>query len=369
MRTTAEEGLSASNEYSVLDAPRVLSREWKASRPYLPKSSSLPAFQLRPRARPIFTCTRCGFANFFNIPLCVWCAAATPEAIQAFERTIPRPRTASAPPRVFWTPNELSFRARRASGVKRSVVWHPGRPFKSPAEFRRHGHYRAPSAPVIVDQVVDTFCAEPRGRQSLSDAPVYGLKGLRQGRPQAHKRSHSTPHAVYFGHPKRPPIYSMIRPHTASSASSPTSDTRISATTAPRARRPASPAPSSPSAFHSRSLHSPVPASDEGEEDYFDPNPFAFVKSEAAAAYPPDEALVRAPQRTLSARISRGLASPVSALCSMHRAVEMRTALAALARESAGGDQTSDARNHGLFAARLGKLRRVLKRLVRRKRC
>jgi hypothetical protein len=85
---------------------------------------------------------------------------------------------------------------------------------------------------------------------------------------------------------------------------------------------------------------------------------FAFVTSAAQ----PYEA--QTPKRTLSARLSRGLSSPVSALHAMNREAEMRGELSALVRSAAPRDQDDAG---GVVAARLRKLRRDLKGLVRRR--
>lgn len=163
------------------------------------------------------------------------------------------------------------------------------------------------------------------------------------GRPQTHKRSHSQSDALRLGHPSRP-YYSAIR----STSSHPSS--------AARTRTPA-PLALSPLASQTHCLlHPPIPITDD-EEDDIGRNTFAFVSPVAHL----DEA--GTPQQTLSARITRRLASPVSALHSISREAEMRAALAALVR------QDHDSENHdddGLVAAHLRKLRRGLTGLVRR---
>ncbi|KAJ7510538.1 hypothetical protein B0H11DRAFT_2216324 [Mycena galericulata] len=223
-------------------ATRLLRREWK---PYLPKSSSLPAFQLVPRDRPRFTCLECGFVNFYNIPLCVWCATKGPESsVRAFESTMPRVRRASAPPR---------------------------------------------------------------------------------------------PNALRIGHPSRP-YYSAIRKDTSYYSNS-------AARPSTRAPRPASIALPS----HATSETNPIPLLDDDDEDH--QSTFTFVSPEVDAVF--DAAST--PHRTLSARISRRLASPVAALHSMNRVAEKRGALAALVRPS------QDHTDHGLAK----KLRRGLRGLVR----
>ncbi|KAJ6553595.1 hypothetical protein DFH09DRAFT_1280859 [Mycena vulgaris] len=315
---------SASNS----SAPRILLREWKAIKPYLPKSISLPAFELVPRNRPRFTCLECGFVNFYNIPLCVWCATQGPEcSVRAFERTMPRARTASAPPRVFWTPNELSL---RSSGTKS----HRPRGFPQP--------FLAPEcAPQPTDiRISNTRCPKSTLIPSLCTP----------GRPETHTRSKSQPNALRIGHPSRP-YYSALRKDSdgSSYATSP----------APRPR-PASVALLPSAAFQTHSSLDP-PTLDSDEDAEIEGNTFAFVSPVAAAPYEP-----RVPQRTLSARISRRLVSPVSALHSISREAEMREALAALVRESNGYAHAAENPEAGVVASHLKKLRRALKGLVRR---
>ncbi|KAJ7650959.1 hypothetical protein FB45DRAFT_997690 [Roridomyces roridus] len=254
---------------------RVLHREWKTLKPYLPKSSSLPAFQLAPRGRPRFICVRCGFVNFYNIPMCVWCATRAPEAsVRAFERTIPRTRTSSAPPRVFWKPNELCL-------------------------SKRDSHHHKLRRPHTV-----------------------GLPPRVQGH---HKRSHSQPNAVRLGHPTRP-YYSVIR-----------HNTRPPPITIPPPL----------------SNHYAIPIEGDSDSDSaLDVAPtFSFVSPDAPVF------------TTLSARISRTLASPVLALYAMSKAAEMRDELAALVR--AASIEASD-RPEEFQDGILVKIRRSLRGLVRR---
>ncbi|KAJ7116551.1 hypothetical protein C8R44DRAFT_926783 [Mycena epipterygia] len=322
--------------------PRVLHREWKTIKPYLPKSTSLPAFQLVPRDRPRFTCTTCGFVNFYNIPLCVWCATEGPESsVRAFEGTMPRARTASAPPRVFWKPNELRTSRGRAFTLSRDLDYRRETPKSQGLAklFRLRGHARTPSAPSFVSS--DTHIDGTRRAQSVM---VPLLDGPGSGRPQTHKRSHSQSDALRLGHPSRPYYSAAIR-----------KDTSCHPNSAARTRM-AAPLALSPLASQTHCLLPPIPINDD-EVDDIERNTFAFVSPVA----PPDEA--GTPQRTLSARISRRLASPVSALHSISREAEMRSALAALVR------QDHDSENHdddGLVAAHLRKLRRSLTGLVRR---
>ncbi|TFK35614.1 hypothetical protein BDQ12DRAFT_688036 [Crucibulum laeve] len=82
------------------DEVRFLRREWKRNKPHLPKSTSLPIFQLIPKDRPIFTCRQCGFTNTL-IPLCLWCCWTSDDAHRQFELSTPRARRITAPARVF----------------------------------------------------------------------------------------------------------------------------------------------------------------------------------------------------------------------------------------------------------------------------
>ncbi|KAJ7082881.1 hypothetical protein B0H15DRAFT_851821 [Mycena belliarum] len=292
--------------------PRMLRREWKAVKPHLQKSTSLPALQLIPRARPRFICRACGFVNFYNIPMCVWCATQPPESsVLAFEKTIPRIRTASAPPRVFWTPNELSLRAPRQKNT-------------SHRESAFSGH--VPTSPGL----------PPSGTRRPTSM-LAAASGASTGRPQTHKRSHSQPNALRIGHPNRP-YYSAIRKQ-----SSPPSSHAMR----PRSLSPASisPGPPTPQAYHwVDSMVFDVETLEEGI-------PFSFVS-------PIDEAQYPRQTQTLSARLTRRLASPVSALHSIGHEAEMRAALAALVRSS------PDPRNR--TGGVLKKLRRGVKGLVRR---
>ncbi|KAJ7470758.1 hypothetical protein FB451DRAFT_1472292 [Mycena latifolia] len=279
--------------------PRVLHREWKAIKPHLPKSASLPALQLIPRARPCFTCLGCGFVNFYNIPLCVWCATQAPESsVRAFERTIPRARTASAPPRVFWTPSELSRRAPRASESKNRISI-LSRDLEDP--------------PTPTPQSTALCPRGPRRPHSMLVPPICAPSASRSGRPQAHKRSQSQPNALRIGHPNRP-YYSAIRPH--EDASSPANSAARC-----RAPRPASIALPPLALQTDDCLDHSILESDDLEDGIA----FAFVSLS-------DEG--RTPRRTLSARLSRRLASPVSALHSFSREAEMRAALATLVRDA-----------------------------------
>jgi len=82
---------------------RILRREWKRGKPHLAKSTSLPALELVPAYRPLFTCRHCGFSNVY-IPLCLWCKWTSPEASVAFEAAASRRRgrSISGPSRVIW---------------------------------------------------------------------------------------------------------------------------------------------------------------------------------------------------------------------------------------------------------------------------
>jgi hypothetical protein len=221
---------SSGSSHSILPL-RVLHREWKAFKPvrrhsyllasnlhqqYLPKSTSLPALQLLPRDRPRYTCCRCGFVNFYDIPLCVWCGIDSESAVCAFESTMPRTRTASAPPRVFWTLNELGPRAPRSSEIQKntkeraSVSLRDARDIGDARDFgdtlkseRRREHNRTPSAPPLTS-------TDPSTRHSMMVPPIHTPIELGPGRPQMHKRSHSQPNALRIGHPTRP-YYSVIR--------------------------------------------------------------------------------------------------------------------------------------------------------------
>jgi hypothetical protein len=62
----------------------------------------LPALELVPAYRPLFTCHHCGFSNVY-IPLCLWCKWTSPEAAVAFEAASRRRgRSVSGPSRVIW---------------------------------------------------------------------------------------------------------------------------------------------------------------------------------------------------------------------------------------------------------------------------
>ncbi|KAJ7183282.1 hypothetical protein C8R46DRAFT_1344154 [Mycena filopes] len=321
---------------------RTLHREWKKIKPYLPKSTSLPALQLVPRDRPRYICCRCGFANFYDIPLCVWCATRSATAVRAFEKTIPRTRTASAPPRVFWTPNELSLSTPRfsttkeiASGPSCHTLPYPLRSSSGITHSQENDHF-----------ISSSRARENRRPQSAMEPlpPIPAGSGL--GRPGlAHKRSHSQPNALRLGHRSRP-YYSAIRKDTSSSASS---DARLSV------GMPSTPRPASPLGSYTSNLPPPPISRLEEEVDEFGQTVFAFVS--------PTTVAMQISQRSLPSRISRRLASPVSALHSMNRAAEMREELAALVRESnAPGN-----REYGTLTARLRKFRRSLKGLMRRK--
>ncbi|KIM39339.1 hypothetical protein M413DRAFT_447276 [Hebeloma cylindrosporum] len=86
---------------TTLEKKRFRRRTWNATKPHLPKYSSVPELQLVPPRRPQFHCQRCGFTNTL-IPLCLWCTWTSEEAEHEFELSMPRARRASAPPRVFF---------------------------------------------------------------------------------------------------------------------------------------------------------------------------------------------------------------------------------------------------------------------------
>jgi hypothetical protein len=66
----------------------------------------LPALELVPAHRPLFTCHHCGFSNVY-IPLCLWCKWTSPEASVAFKAAASRRRgrSISGPSRVIWKLN------------------------------------------------------------------------------------------------------------------------------------------------------------------------------------------------------------------------------------------------------------------------
>ncbi|KAJ7163890.1 hypothetical protein C8R43DRAFT_1233004 [Mycena crocata] len=336
--------------------PRVLHREWKAVKPHLPKSTSLPTFQLVPRDRPRFTCLLCGFVNFYNIPLCVWCATEGPEsAVWDFERTMPRTRTASAPPRVFWFPNELCRRSSQAVDTRaitgdRTSTGSDGlydiQKLPSFVELSSRRHEPEGIMPAVCFLSSDISMSGPadRRRQSMM-APLLHSPS---GRQQAHKRSHSQPNALRIGHSSRP-YYSAIRKDTSSYLHS---DARP-----PRASRLSSLPLPPPATFQADDFRLPISISDE-EDETIPRGTFAFVSPVAGH---PDSDEARTPHRTLSARISHTLASPVSALHSMSREAEMRAALAAIVQEAQG-----QGHEESVVTARLRKLRRGLRVLVRR---
>ncbi|KAJ6549464.1 hypothetical protein B0H10DRAFT_1290355 [Mycena sp. CBHHK59/15] len=340
--------------------PRVLRRDWKEVKPHLPKSTSLPAFQLAPRDRPRFTCRECGFTNFYNIPMCVWCAEEGPEAAaRDFERTVPRARTASAPPRVFWTPNELSPRpARRGSLADRRASESACQPLGATGDFcagpsisgpHRFGRFfqRKELAPTKSQSTQGEASASLGGSsgwrpQSLLDPPPLSI-----GRPQMHRRAHSQPNALRIGHPRRP-YYSAIRKDTAPS--------NLAAPNPRAHRRPASLALAPPSAFPNYAVLASVPIDDEGEKEALE---FEFVSS------PVDDTRRKRHSATrFSFSLGSRLASPVSALHAMNREAEMRAALAQLARESR--DPDIECSHEGTVGAQLRKLGKGLKGLVRR---
>ncbi|KAJ6577531.1 hypothetical protein B0H19DRAFT_1252868 [Mycena capillaripes] len=328
----------SASSHSIASTPRVLRREWNLVKPYLPKSTSLPAFQLPPKDRPRYICCKCGFVNFYNIPLCVWCGCASESAVRAFESesTMSRTRTASAPPRVFWAPNELSVRAPRFSETEKIIrdpafatVRDADDFCDNPTSQRRREHNCA---------LISAGTSISHTRHSMMVLPPSS----RPGRSQTHKRSHSEPNAHRIGHPTRP-YYSVIRRGTLYCTNL---DARQSV-----ALRPASLALLPPTGFPACSISA--------SEDEEAAAAFKFVTPAAG----PHEA--RTAKRTLSARISRGLSSPVSAMQAINRAAEMRGELAALVRQS--GAMRDESRNHdahGVFAG-LRKFRR-LKGLVRR---
>ena len=63
----------------------------------------MPALELVPAYRPLFTCHCCGFSNAY-IPLCLWCKWTSPEASVAFKAAASRRRgrSISGPSRVIW---------------------------------------------------------------------------------------------------------------------------------------------------------------------------------------------------------------------------------------------------------------------------
>jgi len=63
----------------------------------------LPALELVPAYRPLFTCHHCGFSNAY-IPLCLWCKWTSSEASVAFEAAASRRRgrSISGPSSVVW---------------------------------------------------------------------------------------------------------------------------------------------------------------------------------------------------------------------------------------------------------------------------
>ncbi|KAJ7672236.1 hypothetical protein DFH06DRAFT_88666 [Mycena polygramma] len=294
--------------------PRILHREWKVFKPYLPKSTSLPAMKLLPRDRPRYSCCRCGFVNFYNIPLCVWCGTDSESAVRAFERTVPRTRTTSAPPRVFWKPNELGRRASGFSQTKNDT----GNRCTTLLPGTRGGSYPQ----------------RRNDRHSMMVLPVNTPIPHEHGRPQRHKRSHSEPNALRIGHRTRP-YYSVIRKN-------------ISSHTNSGARQSIVPRPLSQPVLPPTSFE-PCPTSINDDEEFG--TTFAFV-TPAACIYE-----ARSPKSTLSARIGRGLSSPVSAVRAMSRAAEMRGELAALVRQSGSTQDKSDA---GAVGARLKRFRRSL---------
>ncbi|KAJ7881044.1 hypothetical protein B0H14DRAFT_3763225 [Mycena olivaceomarginata] len=334
------------------EAPRALRRECKALKPYLPKSTSLPAFQLFPRDRPRYICCECGFVNFYCIPLCVWCKSASESTTLAFQGTMPRARTASAPPRVFWAPNELSLRTRWSSDAKGTTADRASTQLRDVNHYndtlnygsqRWREHNRTPSAPSFIT-------TDPGIRDTHSSAvpPPYTHLAPSSGRSQTHKRSHSQPNALRIGHSSRP-YYSVIRKGTSSYANS---DARSSVAT--RSPRPASLALLSSASWYT----CPGLIDDVDEEDK---PAFAFAFVNPVAAHPSDSE-ARSPKRTLTARINPNLSSPVSVLYTTSRAAEKREELAALARQS--GAVLDEAEN--LVTARLRKFQRCLRGLVRR---
>ena len=62
----------------------------------------MPALELVPAYRPLFTCHHCGFSNLY-IPLCLWCKWTSTEASVAFEASASRRRgrSISGPSRVI----------------------------------------------------------------------------------------------------------------------------------------------------------------------------------------------------------------------------------------------------------------------------
>ena len=63
----------------------------------------MPALELVPAHRPLFTCHYCGFSNVY-IPLCLWCKWTSPEASVTFKAAASRRRgrSISGPSRVVW---------------------------------------------------------------------------------------------------------------------------------------------------------------------------------------------------------------------------------------------------------------------------
>lgn len=68
----------------------------------------MPALELVPAYRPLFTCHHCGFSNAY-IPLCLWCKWTSPEASVAFEAAASRRRgrSISGPSRVIHIIREI----------------------------------------------------------------------------------------------------------------------------------------------------------------------------------------------------------------------------------------------------------------------
>lgn len=127
------------------ETKRIYRREWKRNKPHLPKSTSLPVLQLIPKDRPMFWCRQCGFINTL-IPLCLWCCWTSQDAHDQFERSMPRMRRATAPPRVYWKRQTLGpdnpFVAKPPGIIPRQILAPLPNPF--PSTGRKHFGPRQP---------------------------------------------------------------------------------------------------------------------------------------------------------------------------------------------------------------------------------
>ncbi|KAJ7056728.1 hypothetical protein C8F01DRAFT_359375 [Mycena amicta] len=193
----------------LLSRPRSLNREWRRSnKSGLPKYDSLPRLRLLPIGqRPIFICPspKCGFIHFFaDLPLCPWCKGRSDEAVRAYERSTPRPRTRSELI-VRWLNDDRKAKSSEGSSVGLAGL---------------DCVYEGTATTVSRRQTISGFLDRMDPASPSARAPLTS---------SGHKRSHSAPNVQLRA--RRQPIYALIRPtHSPNSmrTSSPTASTSAS---------------------------------------------------------------------------------------------------------------------------------------------